>query len=256
MSQRMVADLAIGYDDSGSGTAVLLVHGNWAERSWWQPLIAQLPAGLRPIAYDLRGRGSTAGPAAQRSIAVHAADLWAFADSLEVPTVHLVGHSLGAAVVLEAALGSPQRVRSLTLIAPAWVDGMPDSYYSPERQRLLAGDRRLFAQAIRAMAPGVTDEQAWAALIERGFAQQLTATLDTQTALRDWRPAERLRDLQLPALVIGGKRDPLITAPTVERCAELLRTTAVLLDCGHSPNLELPQRVAQLLSRHIAQVDA
>jgi pimeloyl-ACP methyl ester carboxylesterase len=90
MAQQPVADLSIGYDDSGSGTPLLLVHGNWAERSWWQPLIAGLPAGLRAIAYDLRGRGSTRGPAAQTAVAVHAADLWAFA----APAAHFTSSTV------------------------------------------------------------------------------------------------------------------------------------------------------------------
>src|SRR6266478_1584848 len=74
-------------------------------------------------AMDLRGCGETAPPpsgaAEEYSIPRLASDLAAFADRLDLPAFHLVGHSLGGAVALEFALRRAERVRSLALVAPA-----------------------------------------------------------------------------------------------------------------------------------------
>ena len=50
-----------------------------------------------------------------------AGDLAAFLDALSIDSAHLVGHSLGAAVVLQLALDQPARARSVLAVAPPWV---------------------------------------------------------------------------------------------------------------------------------------
>ncbi len=97
-------DLLVHYLERGTGEPAVLVHGNWATSSWWEPVLDRLPAAVRGIAPDLRGRGRTAGPDSDYSIPSLAGDLAAFADPLGLERFHLVGHSLGSAVAMELAL--------------------------------------------------------------------------------------------------------------------------------------------------------
>ena len=123
-------DLDVYYRENGAQGehgAIVFVHGNWATSSWWEPVLARLPAPLwRGIAYDVRGRGRTTGPDSDYSIPSLAADLGSLIEALGLETPHLVGHSLGSAIVMQYALDHPAKVRSLTVVAPAWVDGMPN----------------------------------------------------------------------------------------------------------------------------------
>jgi pimeloyl-ACP methyl ester carboxylesterase len=246
-------DQRVHYLDVGAGAPVLFVHGNWASAGWWEPLLARLPAGYRGLAPDLRGRGRTSGPDSDYSPASLAADMLAFADALGLTRLHVVGHSLGAAVATQLALDAPGRVATLALVAPPWPDGMPAELNQPERQRGLKADPVRFRAAIKAMAPTAPEDALWQRLVEEGHAQRLEAALGNIAGLVAWRPGEALRAIRAPRLVVGGALDPLITPATVVRAAALLGVAPVLLPgVGHSPNLEAPDTLMTLLSAHLA----
>lgn len=245
--------LRIHYIEAGSGAPVVFVHGNWATSSWWEPALMRLPIGYHGVAPDMRGRGRTQGPDSDYRIMSLAGDLVEFLDALELARPHLVGHSLGAAVVLEAALEVGPRIRSVTVVAPPWVDGMPDSLNTPDRQRMLKEHPEFFTQALRAIAPTGPDDAFWLRLVAEGHTQSLSATLGNLEALHVWRPGDQLAKIQVPKLVIGGENDILLPPPVVERAAEALGGEAVIIPgVGHSPNIEAPDRFMELLARHIS----
>ena len=104
-------DLDVYYNDNGTqggaGT-IIFVHGNWATSSWWEPVLTNpLAKPWRTIAYDVRGRGRTTGPDSDYSISSLAADLGTFIAALGLESPHLVGHSLGSAVVMQYCARSP-----------------------------------------------------------------------------------------------------------------------------------------------------
>src|SRR5579864_8146747 len=79
--------------------AVLLVHGLTANYLGWTQLGSTLASrGWYVIAPDLRGRGQSDKPPYGYGIPYHANDLLALCDTFDLPTVHLVGHSLGARI--------------------------------------------------------------------------------------------------------------------------------------------------------------
>jgi pimeloyl-ACP methyl ester carboxylesterase len=248
-------DLDVHYLDYGRGEPVIFVHGNWASSGWWLRVLERLPAGYRGLAPDLRGRGATQGPDNDYTMPSLAADLWHFANALQIERCHLVGHSLGAAVVLQAALDQPTRVATLAVLAPPWVDGMPDEVYQPDRQQLLKDNPDFFAQAIKAMAPTAPEDDLWRELVAIGHSQRLSAANGAINALRAWKPGDTLRNIGAPALVMGGELDPLVTTETVKRAAEALGVEAqIIAGVGHSANLEAPDRFLALLVPHWAKV--
>ena len=199
---------------------------------------------LARIAYDLRGRGRTAGPDSDYSIPSLAADLRAFAAALGLDSMHLVGHSLGSTIVMQFALDHPARIRSLAVVAPGWVDGMPADAILEERQHALKANPALFGMALKAVAPSVPDDDYWKRLVAEGHTQRLTAALGAIGALAHWKPGGRLRSIPCPKLVIGGEQDFLVTRPFVERAAQALGADRVILPgIGHSPNIEAPDAI-------------
>ncbi|MGH2715101.1 MAG: alpha/beta fold hydrolase [Thermoleophilaceae bacterium] len=241
-------DLDIHYLEAGSGTPVVLLHGNWATSSWWEPVLATVPPKVRALAPDLRGRGRTSGPDSDYRIASLAADLRSFADALALHRFDLVGHSLGSAVALEFALTWSERPSSLVLVSPAWIDGMPDAYAVPERQRLLKEDTLFLARALRAIVPGAPDDERWERLIREGSEQRLEAALANVPALLEWRPGDRLREIAVPRVVITGALDAFTGGANAQRVASALGCDLVTMDgVGHGPMLEAPERFSAVL---------
>jgi pimeloyl-ACP methyl ester carboxylesterase len=95
---------------------VLLIHGITASSRYWALAGPTLAAqGWYAIAPDLRGRGLSDKPPHGYGIPFHVNDLLALCDVLDLPTVNVVGHSLGAHIALfMAALYGP-RVHRLVL---------------------------------------------------------------------------------------------------------------------------------------------
>lgn len=103
------------------GEPIMLVHGNCSAARFWEATIVALADRYRVVAPDLRGYGRTeALPLdATRGVADFGDDLHALLQALNLHRPHLVGWSLGGAVVMQYAMSHPANVASLTLVAPA-----------------------------------------------------------------------------------------------------------------------------------------
>src|SRR5262249_2366847 len=102
----------IGFAVSGRGPPLVLVHGTTTEHSRWSPLLSALEPFFRIYRVDRRGRGGS-GDAPTYAIEREYEDLVAVVESTGEPA-HLLGHSFGGMVALEAALRlPPAALRSL-----------------------------------------------------------------------------------------------------------------------------------------------
>ncbi len=248
MPSVRAGDLDVRFTEAGAGTPTVLVHGNWATSSWWEPTLARLPAGRRAIAPDMRGRGGTRGPDNDYAITSLAADLLALCDALAVERFDLVGHSLGSCVAMEFALAHPDRLRSLTVVSPGWIDGVPQAYAVPERQRQLKEDPVFFAQALRAIIPSAPDDAYWRRLLREGREQTLAAALALLPSLTAWAPGDAVGRIAAPRVVISGALDAFTGGPNATRVAHALGCELVTLpNVGHGPMIEAPDEFARVL---------
>lgn len=105
------------------GDPVLCVHGlgGWAE-NWRETLRALGDAGFRAVAIDLPGFGQSEVPSRVSYFrgegALYARLVPGVLDALGIRHAHVLGHSLGGAVAYMGTVSAPDRVRSLTLVAP------------------------------------------------------------------------------------------------------------------------------------------
>lgn len=107
---------SLRYEQSGSGTPVVLLHAFALDRRMWDSQVDALAQRVRVIRYDLRGFGqSTIGPTPYR----HADDLLALLDHLDVDRAFLIGASLGGGAAINAAVMHPGRVLGLVAVDPS-----------------------------------------------------------------------------------------------------------------------------------------
>ena len=134
--------LDIDYRDDGprEGKAVLLLHGWPDDATMWDGVAARLqPEGMRTIVPSLRGFGPTrfrndTTPRTGDS-AVLALDAIALMDAIGIARFHVAGHDWGANVAEALAVGWPDRVLRLAMLAtPPRLGGMPTPPF-PQDQR-------------------------------------------------------------------------------------------------------------------------
>jgi pimeloyl-ACP methyl ester carboxylesterase len=107
------------YQDVGAGPTVILAHGDGASHREWAPVVAALRNRYRVLTPQLLGYGRSEPSPLNQPFHPWSdlGALLALANSAS-EAAHLVGHSYGGALALEAARALTARVESLTLIDP------------------------------------------------------------------------------------------------------------------------------------------
>ncbi len=239
---------------------ILFVHGSFATHRWWEPTVAFLPADLCTCYLpDLPGCGQSDRPddPAGYAIARQAEVLAALIEALDLHGLHLVGHSMGAAIALTYAAAEATRLRSLTLVStpsPGGTPTPPEAFALLEQMR---SDRPLLLQALASTMPARPPDAFFQQLVDDALAQAPAAFTATAQALADWRlPEEALARLRLPVLLIWGDRDQIVEREVQQRLLLSIpgaNNLEVFRGCGHTPMLERTEGFVQALREFIEQ---
>lgn len=108
----------ITYVDSGSGPAVVLLHGNGSNMRWWDrnAVLPHLARRYRVIAFDARGHGRSGKPHEPSAYGKeYALDVVRLLDHLKIQRAHIVGYSMGAMTTVQLLTLHPERVVTAVL---------------------------------------------------------------------------------------------------------------------------------------------
>jgi len=242
----------IHYDVQGSGEpALVFVHGWCGDRSYWRHQVERFAQDHRVVTVDLAGHGESGADRTEWSVEAFGSDVAAVADELGLERIILIGHSMGGAVNLEAALKLPGRVTGLV-----GVDTYQDveAEYPPERRdQFLNAFKENFGPMaenfIRSMFVPGSDS----ALVERIVADMTAAppevAIATLTANLRYRPVGALSKLDLPIRCINSDRFP-INVESGRRHAPSF-DVVLMNGLGHFVMLEDPHRFNVLLANVI-----
>lgn len=170
--------------DHGSGEPVVLVHGfSQTHAAWLQtPLYEDLVRDHRVIAVDLRGHGASDKPHDPTAYGPNlSSDLVRLLDHLDIDKAHFVGFSLGANVVGDVVVSSPERVHTATMgsgFFTTWDESEEDFAKLIER-REASGERYPWEpdnQDFRALAAVIRGAK-YSAISPEKFASISTPTL-------------------------------------------------------------------------------
>jgi pimeloyl-ACP methyl ester carboxylesterase len=253
---------------------VILIHGLGGGKSSFYETVSALTPRHTVHAIDLPGFGASSKPIR----GAYDADFFArhvlrFMDALSIDRAHLVGNSMGGRVAIEVGLQSPARVRTLSLLAPsmAWLRGrqwwplvrlarpelaaLPHALGSEQVRRrfldLIANPH----QVDPAIADVATDE--FLRTYRAGMARVAFFKAARNIYLEKPNGTDgfwtRLARLQRPALFIWGSEDRLVPARFSRHVEAILPEApqVVLAECGHVPQIELPERTHELIEAFI-----
>ena len=261
---------------SGEGRDhVICLHGLGSNKASFFQTVSALTPDQTVHAIDLPGFGASSKPArAAYDSRYFSRAVLAYMDALRLDQAHLVGNSMGGRIALEVALADPDRMNSVSLLAPALAfrkrrELVP--LVKLVRPELAAIPHPIRAARVRAYFWGLFArperlDPAAADVAADEFCRTYrsrTARIAFFAALRNiyLDPAHgkrgfwtRLAELQPPSLFVWGAGDRLVPAAFSRHVAEALPSAqqVVLPECGHVPQVELADRTNGLIRDHIA----
>src|ERR1700759_4176490 len=121
-SEAAVDEFRLPYDRTGSGPAVLLLHGWPGDRTDYRDVVPLVAPAADVIVPDLRGFGQSdkhqADPAAPSSAAAQARGLIGLIGELALGPVVLAGYDIGSRIAQAIARDRPDLVRALVIAPP------------------------------------------------------------------------------------------------------------------------------------------
>lgn len=253
----------VGFDETGQGTPLLLMHAFPLDRSMFQPQVEALRTAARIITFDVPGIGeSEPGPAAMDDIADVAAGLL---DALEIAKAVVGGVSMGGYASFSFARGHSERLLGLVL---ANTRTAADSGEAKAGRREMAAVARkqgaseiahrllpkLLGETTRKQRPAIIERVR--AMIEAADPEAIARLLDSLANRAD--STGVLREISVPALVIAGEEDPLAPPTEASRWASMISDSRFvqISQAGHLPNLETPEVFNSELQQFVREITA
>lgn len=237
-----------GVDPTPSDPVVILIHGAGMDSTVWQLQTRYLAyRGLQAIAIDLPGHGRSEGEPLT-SIDEMAAFIVDLMDVVGWDQVHLVGHSMGAFIALEAAANLGDRCSSMTLMGAALAMPVHPQLLSDAEDDLPAAAALMAAWSHAKPAhlgknptPGMWMTGGTRALVERSGPGVLAVDFRACAAYEG--ALDAASQVSAPSTVMIGRGDKM-TPPKVGRSlASALDAPTVieLEDSGHMMMTEAPR---------------
>jgi pimeloyl-ACP methyl ester carboxylesterase len=211
------------YETHGAGAALLLFPSTAFSGEVWKPhQVPALSPAMQLILHDPRGCPRTRVSQQVYTIEQMANDAVALLDHLEIPSAHLLGHSMGGRVALTLALNFPGRVKSLIMAAsgsglvtrpgPDCIPGLPDwlviglvekGFENFLRDEYCESDV-FFTKEFRIAHP---DRIEAFFKLARATHANLSEYIHLSIARHNWEATHRLGEVRVPTLVLIGAND-------------------------------------------------
>jgi pimeloyl-ACP methyl ester carboxylesterase len=235
----------IRFWETGQGPVLVHLHGAGGPRLTRAHDL--LRGHFRVIAFEMPGFGQSAENTRTRSMPELAETMVKAADALGLDRFNLMGTSFGGRTALYLAVQHPERVSALVLESPAAIrlEGARPPPGPPEEMA-----RRLYGHPER-MPPLATPDPAV-------VAKQEALVNRLRGPGRDPELEGRMRDLEIPTLVVFGTLDRIVPPEMGRHYKELMPNCHLVFvyDAGHAIGAERPEAFVDLVSDFLERREA
>jgi pimeloyl-ACP methyl ester carboxylesterase len=231
VGQENSMPIELYYEDHGSGSPVVLIHGfPLSGRAWERQERALIAAGHRVITYDRRGFGKSSQPSTGYDYDTFAADLDKLVNALDLQGFDIAGHSMGGGEIARylGTYGS-SRVRRAAIVSgvppyllrtPETPNGVPQEVFDQIEAALTADRFAYFTEwnknffnldqtlGSRISAEAVQD--AWNTAVSASPPGTIACVATWHTDFR-----ADLPKIDIPVLVLHGTEDRILP---IEAC--------------------------------------
>ena len=247
MSAVTIDGELVHYEAFGRGRPVLFLHGWLGSWRYWMRCMEAISDKNRTYALDLWGFGDSRKIKTRYNLEDYVALVEGFVENIGIQELSLVGHGLGAIILLEYARRNPDQTRRLmTVSLPLKINDI--NHRLLRLQLLQAVDKSWLTKMLlwghQALPKEVRAE------VEKTDVEVIYSTL---ASLVDLNLCQRLQDIgQAPdqtLLMVYGLHDKIVASAPLRRLNGQwpnIRTIG-LADSGYFPMLDQPAKFQRLL---------
>ena len=265
MPHIKVNDISMYYEIHGQGEPIVFIGGFTADHVVWNATLSYFKD-YQVILFDNRGAGQTDVPEGPYSIEQMADDVAALCESLGILRAHFVGNSMGGFILQTLIMRHRDLVKSATLSNSVLTPRAPFQIYLEALRELRnsnASEEVLIKMACSwffsyqfISQPGMLE-----VLTQMGLKNPYPVTdkgFDAQyAALQKFDSSSWAQKINVPTLVLAGDQDLVFRETLVKQLAANIPNARYYCfsDCGHLPQIEYPEKFAELVDMFIKSLD-
>jgi pimeloyl-ACP methyl ester carboxylesterase len=248
-------NVAISYRVRGTGKpALVFVHGWCCDQGYWKFQVPHFAKRHKVVTIDLAGHGESGLGREAWTMKAFGKDVVAVIEKLDLDRVILIGHSMGGAVIIEAARQMPRRV--IGLVGADTYLNLERRYTQEQIDETLARFKANFVESTGKLVRSIFLPYADPALVEwvvkdMSFAPPEVGIGAMQGYLT-FEPKEALKRVRVPIYCINSDMRP--TNVEAGRRHALSFEVKLMSGVGHFVMLEDPQTFNRLLTETINEL--
>ncbi len=216
---------------------VLFIHGAGGGQYTWSYQKGFFKKEFHPIILDLPGHGESGGEG-ETDIGKYAEHIYRFINTLHLPKVFLVGHSMGGAIVQTMALNYPEVIKGLVLVGTgARLRVLP---------MILNETLNQFGEVVKKINELAFSSKTSSELIEKGVLGMMNCR--PEVVQGDFLACDRfdvmkeVEKIRLPTLILCGDEDQLTPVKYSQFLHDRIKGSRleILKGAGHMVMMESP----------------
>jgi len=249
----LINGLETNYKIAGEGKPFLILHGWGGSSDSWKAVQKKISqAGYKVICLDLPGFGKSKEPPVAWSVADYTEWLLGFVNFLKLEKFFLLAHSFGGRVAVKFASIYSEKLEKLILCAPAgikikpgfktriifWMAKIGNMFFTPRPlNRFKDRARNLFYMFLR----------------KRDYVKANETMKDTLKKVINEDLLPDLAKVNTETLLIWGEKDRMVPLKYGYIFNKNIRKSRlkILPRIGHSPHLETPEKLSQLIMQFL-----
>lgn len=244
--QTVINNILTNYEVLGSNNqkAILIMHGWGQSLENWRIVAKKLAKEYKVFLLDLPGFGGSSVPTVTFGIKEYSEFIDEFVKKMNIDNFILIGHSLGGKIAIKNSVKN-SNVERLFLISPSGID---NKSYLTKIKIIFIKIAKIFLFWIpESIKNKYINIFASPDYISAGSMRKIFKKVVDEKVVLD------ARDISIPSFIIWGENDKEINIKNSKILKGLIKgsTLRILWGTGHSPNIEAPEKLSNLLLEYL-----
>lgn len=246
----------IAYMSQGRGeTAIIFIHGGFADRSFWSNQVGPFSAKYRVIALDLAGHGESGKNRQKWNLPAFAQDVRAVMEKENIRRAVLVGNSLAGPVALETTLLLPEKIIGIVAVDTFqdFAAQPPAGYFQKIAESFRSDFNKTMQQLVRSLFHSDVDPKLYAQIEAKMLKSSPEMAASLMASFESYDEAAAAKKVTQPIRCINGDLYP--TQIEKNRSVHPDFDAVIIPHTGHFPMLEQPELFNRRLTEILASFE-